>query len=453
MGTISAFLTRHVSLWLIVAALAVPSAMGQSLKDSGDSARARGDFEQAEELYHAALARGKGNQEILLALAAVLGYQGHLDEAENRYDLLLKLNPASVDALCGKARIAWFGNRPFAAHTLYRKVLAVDPGNEEALSQIAKIRGLNGVHGALSAKLIEETENRTSYTATVLPLSELRISKRVTDLLELQAGVLLDKSQKRYRIADQGVDDLLESRFFGNVFMRTIFFHKKQTLFVHCGISPSDSLLSGFTVAYTPPLLNLAMMNITNTLEAGYDYFYYWSAAGKDFLSDNLRVTIKNWEVFLRLHGAQVRSQAVFHLGASAADTLWTIQKNTQFATREALQYKVPISTELRMFVAHEYSDYFHRSTLYYAPHRRNVESIGTDLAGKAGFFDYALNAEGGYDHGGIEADGSRSPADFFGSGSLELGLSWKQAKLSARGRLFQNPRYQATVYGLFLTW
>ncbi|MFO7893367.1 MAG: hypothetical protein R6U63_06535 [Longimicrobiales bacterium] len=73
----------------------------------------------------------------------VLGYgrlqRGELDDARRHFDAVLARDTTLVDALIGRGLVAWREADPGGAFRLFSRVVAAEPGNELALSYLARI--------------------------------------------------------------------------------------------------------------------------------------------------------------------------------------------------------------------------------------------------------------------------------------------------------------------------
>ncbi|MBW2453692.1 MAG: zinc-ribbon domain-containing protein [Deltaproteobacteria bacterium] len=107
---------------------AIPADFREALR-RGHAARQRGDLEQAERLYRAALDKSPGNSEALTGLADVARERGDSSSAAKRYEEMLANNPGYLPALVGLADIKWSSGQRGAAVTLYRQVVQAAPNS------------------------------------------------------------------------------------------------------------------------------------------------------------------------------------------------------------------------------------------------------------------------------------------------------------------------------------
>jgi len=118
--------------------------------DAADDAWARGDTDEALELYRARLRESPEDATAALRVALILAWRGEYDTSLELLDTLLERVPAQVDARVARARVhAWAGDIP-AAQREVLEVLAVQPDNAEALEALGLFQAWSGnLEGAL----------------------------------------------------------------------------------------------------------------------------------------------------------------------------------------------------------------------------------------------------------------------------------------------------------------
>lgn len=100
----------------------------------------QGNYREAEQDYRRVLRDAPGNFEAELGLVDVLSWQGRYGEAEERLLGLEAEYPEDTEVLLRRARLhRWRGRRKEALAT-YERLLALDPGNQEAQEALAALR-------------------------------------------------------------------------------------------------------------------------------------------------------------------------------------------------------------------------------------------------------------------------------------------------------------------------
>lgn len=116
----------------------------------------RGDSAGAVVMYAEALARAKTLQarsEYLYDLARILGQSGRHAESERHLRELIGLEPKNSFAWVGLGNNAWSGGRIDEAAGYYRRAIELNPGNFEAVSNLANMLAASGpAYAAEAAK-------------------------------------------------------------------------------------------------------------------------------------------------------------------------------------------------------------------------------------------------------------------------------------------------------------
>ena len=104
----------------------------RSMLQKADQAKARGDLDEAERLYHSALGKDPGNSEALAGLADVARDRGDKAGAVSAYESMLGDNPGYLPAVLGLADLKWSQGKKREAMVLYQKVVTDAPGTSYA---------------------------------------------------------------------------------------------------------------------------------------------------------------------------------------------------------------------------------------------------------------------------------------------------------------------------------
>jgi tetratricopeptide (TPR) repeat protein len=96
-------------------------------------------YDDAIEIFRAALERDPTARDPRLRVAEVLSWQGKFDEALAEYEVLLEHQPDDVEALLGRAEVLSWSERYKEAETAFNAVLASDPTNLRAIRGLTRI--------------------------------------------------------------------------------------------------------------------------------------------------------------------------------------------------------------------------------------------------------------------------------------------------------------------------
>lgn len=128
-------------------AIAVSPAADGPRAGVADALLERGDKEGALSMYAEALARASSPNargEYLYAMASILGQSGRNAESEKLLRQLLELEPENSFAWVGLGNNAWVGGRIGEAADHYRRAIDLNPGNSEAVSNLAGMLAAGG---------------------------------------------------------------------------------------------------------------------------------------------------------------------------------------------------------------------------------------------------------------------------------------------------------------------
>ncbi|RLB57891.1 MAG: hypothetical protein DRI90_17430, partial [Deltaproteobacteria bacterium] len=122
---------------------AIPADFREVLRRA-HAAQKRGDLDQAERLYRAALEKSPGDSEALAGLADVARERGDTTNATKHYEEMLATNPGYLPAIVGLADIKWASGQRGAAISLYRQVVQSAPGSSYGEHAQARIDAQSG---------------------------------------------------------------------------------------------------------------------------------------------------------------------------------------------------------------------------------------------------------------------------------------------------------------------
>lgn len=126
-----------------------PAQQSTNLVTKGLAAQLAGDLSTARSDYQQAIQLNNSNKFAHYDLGTIYGRQGNITQAVQEYQTTLGLDPNFVDALFNLAVDAAVSNPP-SAEQLYRKVIALQPGNASAWLNLGFV--LQGEAKAAEAK-------------------------------------------------------------------------------------------------------------------------------------------------------------------------------------------------------------------------------------------------------------------------------------------------------------
>lgn len=422
----------------------------EDLVQEAVSAKKQGDYVQSARWYQKALEGAPDNTELMMALASVLSFSLRTGDALDLYEDVLQKNPEHIGALAGRARMLWWRNQPYRALKEYRNVLKKEPGNTEAKSTIFKIERTLGMHATAVAKSIKEWENETSYTGTVLPFQEYQLEKRLSDFVHVQGGVYIDVSEKRYIHMGENIDLPLDSISFHQAYVRaTWLFPYLNKVRTYGSYTLPSQDWSSYGVVWQGEFKR-SSLHLEWALGGGYETFYYWSNASRDFVEALLEYTQGDWKFNTTVKRGRVRTNEIVRSGNSG-DTLRFQAENDCSITRAQITYAgIPLSG-LHASLFHEYYDYAEHTFSYYAPRHRQVVGVGLLYGIKRG--DFMVSGDGGvgYDNGGIDMHGEDISGGMYMRGKIIAEYALGSMVGGAGIEFFNNPHYRAQIVHLYI--
>lgn len=175
--------------------------------------------------------------------------------------------------------------------------------------------------------------------------------------------------------------------------------------------SISDTTVTSYGGKYRA-ILELGGFEFKNTLEGGYDYFYYWNMVGQDYISESVDLKYLGLNLGISYFYANVRDNYI--------DGYDMKGRNPNDMFNVGLSYDILVKPKVNVGVYYQMRNYEYYSPLYYSPQDRKISGIGSyyfDTFGK--FFAYFgagakqdnnktfvwnLDAEGGYENNGFSA-------------------------------------------------
>lgn len=374
----------------------------------------------------------------LFKLAEAYENNGDLDKAIDTYRSVIRLDDTWAEAWAGIGKMYYWQGKPFSAANFYEKALELDPENTAIKKEYLAVRGETDYSVSLQVGPVNEQEENYQINAMI---SKAGFEKRLNDHFHIQAGSLLDYSNRNY--TDDSADT---TRWYDNTWIKGKWLSPHHTVALFGGYSITDSKFSSYGFAWNLNY-NAGKVDVKNALGAGYDYFYYWNRVGSSSISDELKLSFR-FIGFNAKYGYGVIDPVLvndFKTGDSIG-----VHTNPYQTYSLSLEFRIVKRPEIKVGFSHSYLDYKYKSPLYYSPYGRNLTgALASLFYGFSRFyiygnFAYNLGTELTYE----ENNGGKIKEDKMNvdnwSASMEIGYDYYPFSVSLGGNSFYNPYYQS---------
>lgn len=384
-----------------------------------------GKFEEAIKWYSKADNHLPDHTPLLLDIANAFVAMGELKKATNAFKRVIDTDSINVDAWAGIGRMYYWQGKPASAIKYYKIALKLDPENKDLQEQKKRVKGELTLTVTYSLQLLNEAEpvapgsEEKAYDIDAI-INRVVVNKRLNDRLFISFSSLIDRSHRQYYSLQEE-----QKRWFDNTHLRAMLIFGGNKISVHGGGSIEENQLTtyGFSWDITKRYRHFT---IANVLSAGYEYYYYWNQVGHDFVSNNLKITVKNFVLDGVYRYADVRELYLLDLD--------TIGRNIGHLYNVSARYTFFENPKISLGVYHQYRDYKYRSTRYWSPQDRklNGATMGLYWSLKEKFYIYLYGNIGkdNYDIEHWEASG-------------EAGYNFKTFSLSLSASKFYNEWYE----------
>lgn len=368
--------------------------------------------------------------EALLGLGACYGILGSLDRAVDYYRQVIRIDDTFSEAWAGLGKMYFWMGKPKTALGFYEKALELDPGNEEIIKEYHLVKTELDYALTLSFGPVQEKEENYRINALI---SKVGFEKRINDQFHILASFLLDYSNRDYT-----ADESDTTRWYSNTWVKGSWITRHHKVSAFSGYSMADNKLSAYGLNWK---LNyeIGKVNIANSVNGGYDYFYYWNKVGGTSINDEIQLSYR----FLKF-------SAGYTIGMIDAVTVYLsdgstgIKQNPYQSYSLSLMCKVLKRPDIRIGIQNSYLDYQYKSPLYYSP-------FGRVLTGASASVYYSLHNMFIYSsftyNIGTEYTRERKKDEKLNvdnwSANLELGYELYPFSFSIGGSNFYNPYYQ----------
>jgi tetratricopeptide (TPR) repeat protein len=382
--------------------------------------------------YEKALSYYQEDMQQYFYLAKAYGNGGRLEEAIEIYREVISIDDTYSEAWAGIGKIYYWMGKPQTAGVFYEKALELDPDNEEIKKEFTAVR--HELDYSLSINFGPVNETEESYEINAL-ISKVGFEKRINDHFHIQAGFLLDYSNRNYT-----GDKIDTTRWYSTTWVKGSWITPHHKLSAYGGYTATDKKFSSYGLDWKLNY-NPGKVTIKNTLNGGYDYFYYWNKVGSTSFTDEAQLEYRFIGLSARASYGLVDQVAVYD--DDAEDGL-TAKQNPYQSFGASLFFKVFKNPVIKLGLNYSYLDYTYKSPLYYSPFGRNLTGASTSVYYKLsaffiyGSFAYNLGTE--YTYGNAEDD--HINVDNW-STNIELGYDAYPFSFSIGGSNFYNPYYQ----------
>jgi Tfp pilus assembly protein PilF len=363
-------------------------------------------------------------------LAKAYGNAGMMEKAIEAYRDIFRIDDTYSEAWAGIGKMYFWMGKPKTSVIFYEKALELDPENEEIKKEFQSVQA--ELNFALSVSFGPVVEKEENYEINAL-ISKVRFEKRIDDHFYIQANFLLDYSNRDY---GSNVGDT--TRWYDNSWVKGSWITGHHLVSAYGGYSNTDDKFSSYgldwKLNYSP-----GKFTVKNSINAGYDYFYYWNKVGGKSIRDEVQVLYR----FLGFN-------AGYTFGINDPVTVYNSEGNNEVLQNPyqsyslSLFFKILKRPDIKLGLNHSYLNYEYKSPLYYSP-------FGRRLTGPSASVYYSildLYIYGGFSYNiGTEYADSKNKNDQIDvdnwSSNIELGYNHYPFSISIGESNFNNPYYQ----------
>jgi hypothetical protein len=390
-----------------------------------------GSDKQSAWYYERALSYYKEDIRQYFYLAEAYGNEGRLDDAIEVYREVIRIDETWSEAWAGIGKMYYWSGKPKTALGFYERAMDLDPENEDIRKEYLNVQ--NELDYSLSMSFGPVQENEESYKINAM-ISKVGFDKRIDDHFQVQANFLLDYSNRDYT-----GEDIDTSRWYSTTAVKGSWITTHHTLSAFAGYTVTDNKFSSYGLDWKLNY-NPGKFTIKNSLNGGYDYFYYWNKVGSTSFTDEVQVQYKFAGLIARASYGVVDKVIVYD--DDPDDLVQKLNPYQSFGV--SLFFKLFKNPSIKLGMNYSYLNYTYKSPLYYSPFGRNLTGASASVYYKVsdffvyGSFAYNLGTEF------TSADDKDDKLDVDNwSGNLELGYDVYPFSFSIGGSNFYNPYYQ----------
>ncbi|MCK9401295.1 MAG: tetratricopeptide repeat protein [Bacteroidales bacterium] len=370
-------------------------------------------------------------------LAKAYGNGGKMNQAIEVYRQINQIDETYSEAWAGIGKMYFWMGKPKSAVVFYKRALDLDSENEEIKKEYLAVQ--SELDYALSIHFGPVIEKEENYEINAM-ISKVGFEKRIDDNFHIQTNFLLDYSNRDYK--DNTGDT---ARWYNNSWVIVSWIAEHHKISVFGGYSNTDNKVSIYGLNWKLNY-NAGRISIKNSVNAGYDYFYYWNKVGGKSVTDEVQLSYGILGLNARYTFGMI--DAVFVNDYISNDTSG-IRQNPYQAYGLSLTCKILKKPAIKVGINHSFLDYKYKSPLYYSPYGRKLTggsvSIYYDFLKFYiyGSFSYNIGTEYNYEEvNRDELQKVKMNVDNWSS-NIELGYNHYPFSVSIGGSNFYNPYYQ----------
>lgn len=434
---------------LIVTLLSIGNVFGQdatTFREKGDVALYADHYNQAVAYYKKALSYSTDKVPVLFQLAKAYSWDGKLDEAIKTYREILKIDNTYSEAWQGIGKMYYWKEQPQTALSYYEKAIALDPEELPIQKEYEMVKSNLKYELSASFDLLEEKESSYLINATV---QKYGVRKQIGNHLSVAANILLDHSNRDFVNTDAG--DTV--RWYQNAWVKLGWMSQHHKVYAYAGYSPSDELLSAYGVNWKANY-QLGKIGVSNSLSAGYDYFYYWNRVGQNAVSDNITFSYKKFK--LNVSGGVGEVDTAFLI--DTPNDNYFVGKNPHNEFGVSLRYQLLKKPLISIAANYSLMKFKYTSAKYYSPLGRQLYGPSLSIYYPVnqfyfyGSFSYDIGTDYYYELEAGVLDKIDINVDGW-SGDSEIGYSWKSFSVGLTASRFYNDYYSNFKTGINLKY
>jgi tetratricopeptide (TPR) repeat protein len=368
--------------------------------------------------------------EALIGMGECYSLKGDLEQAIEFYRDIMRIDDTYSEAWAGIGKMYYWMGKPKTSIVFYEKALELDPGNEDIKKEMQAVQ--SELDYALSVNFGPVNEREENYEINAM-ISKVSFEKRIDDHFHIQANFLLDYSNRDYT---DNIGDT--TRWYDNIWIKGSWISEHHTISLWSGYSNADNKLTSYGLNWK---LNYTAgkVSMKNSLNAGYDYFYYWNKVGGKAVTDEALVSYG----FIGLNARYIYGM-IDPVTVYISDDSSGIHQNPYHSYGISLIFKIIKRPDIRIGLNYSYLNYEYKSPLYYSPFNRNL--TGASASVYYDFFKFYVYGSFSYNIG-TEYNLERDKDDKINvdnwSTNIELGYNFYPFSFSIGGSNFYNPYYQ----------
>jgi len=370
-------------------------------------------------------------QHFYLAKAYTNG--GDLSRAIEVYRAIIRIDDTYSESWAGIGKMYFWMGKPKSAIVFFERALELDPENEEIKKEFQNVQ--SELDYALSVNFGPVREVEENYEINAM-ISKVKFEKRIDDHFHIEANFLLDYSNRDF------TDDTGDtSRWYNTLWVKGSWISEHHKISAFGGYSSTDNKISTYGLNWNFNY-NAGRFIIKNSINAAYDYFYYWNKVGGKSVTDEAQVSFGILGLNARYTYGMIDPVIVYDNVDDDDNT--GIRQNPYQAYSLSLTCKILKRPDIRIGLNHSYLNYEYKSPKYYSPFGRTLTGASTSIYYSFlkfyvyGSFSYNLGTE----YNSAEVKDVKMDVDNWSS-NIEFGYNYYPFSFSIGGSNFYNPYYQ----------